>query len=127
MLDTDNMVRALLMLRNTPDPICKLSPAEVLFGRRLRDTLPTISKEISTFNNPAIAEKWKEAWNLKEQSLKAGYVKTLETLSEHTRSLDPLQPGDTVFIQNQTGNHPKRWDRGGVIMEAKYHKVMDSG
>ena len=70
MLDTDNMVRALLMLRNTPDPICKLSPAEVLFGRRLRDTLPTISKEISTFNNPAIAEKWKEAWNLKEQSLK---------------------------------------------------------
>ena len=37
--DTDNMVRALLTLRNTPDPSCKLSPAEVLFGRRLRDTL----------------------------------------------------------------------------------------
>jgi len=56
-LDTDKMVRALLTLRNTPDPSCKLSPDEVLFGRRLRDTLPGISKDISTFDNPDIAER----------------------------------------------------------------------
>jgi len=43
-LDTDEMVRALLTLRNTPATGCKLSPAEILFGRRLRDTLPSISR-----------------------------------------------------------------------------------
>ena len=39
-LDTDRMVKALLIKRNTPDPGCKLSPAEVVFGRKLKDTLP---------------------------------------------------------------------------------------
>ena len=34
-LNNDNIVRALLQQRNTPDCICKLSPAEVLFGRTL--------------------------------------------------------------------------------------------
>ena len=118
-LDTDKMVRALLMLRNTPDPDCKLSPAEVLFGRRLRDSLPCISKDITAFENPHIAERWKNAWSLKERALKQRYVRTLETLNTHTRSLNPLQVGDRVLIQNQAGNNPKRWDRSGVVMEKK--------
>jgi hypothetical protein len=73
-LDNDKMVRALLMLRNTPDPECKLSPAEILFGRRLRDSLPYITKDIPAFQNPNIATRWKDAWDLKERSLKARYV-----------------------------------------------------
>jgi len=73
-LDNDNMVRALLIQRNTPDPGCKLSPAEVLFGRTLRDTLPYIRKDVDTFQNPQLADRWREAWRLKEESLKARYV-----------------------------------------------------
>ena len=34
-LDTETFIRVLLIKRNTPDPICKLSPAEVVFGRKL--------------------------------------------------------------------------------------------
>ena len=49
-LDTDAMVRALLTHRNTPDPGCKLSPAQILLGRPLQDTLPLISKDMM-FNN----------------------------------------------------------------------------
>ena len=116
-LDTDEMVRALLMLRNTPDPTCKLSPAEVIFGRRLPDSLPGISKEMSTYDNPHIARRWKEAWALKEQSLKERYVKSTESLNQQSHPLDPLNVGDNVFIQNQTGNNPTRWDRSGVVME----------
>ena len=40
-LDNDNVVRALLQLRNTPDRDCGLSDAEVLFGRRLKDSNAT--------------------------------------------------------------------------------------
>ena len=46
-LDNDGMVRALLVYRNTPDPGCKLSPAQILLGRPLRDTLPCINKDVN--------------------------------------------------------------------------------
>ena len=39
-LDTDKVLQALLMHRNTPCPITGLSPAQVVFGRVLRDALP---------------------------------------------------------------------------------------
>ena len=45
-LDKEELVRALMRLHNTPDTTCKLSPAKVIFGRRLRD----ISKDVSTYN-----------------------------------------------------------------------------
>ena len=84
-LDNDGMVRALLNYQNTPDPGCKLSPAQILLGRPLRETLPCISKDVMLFNNPEVHPQWKEAWKAKEEALKARYVKTLENLSEHSR------------------------------------------
>ena len=38
-LDSDRLLRALLQLRNTPDPDCSVSPSQIVFGRHLRDTL----------------------------------------------------------------------------------------
>ena len=58
-LDNDGIVRALLTYRNTPDPVCKLSPAEILLRRPLRDTLPIIRKDIMSFNNPQISNHWR--------------------------------------------------------------------
>ena len=116
-LDNDAMVRALLIYRNTPDPGCKLSPAQILLGRPLRDTLPYISKEVMIFNNDQVHPQWKEAWKAKEEALKARYVKTIENLSEHSRPLAALQHGDHVMIQNQSGRFPKKWDKSGVIIE----------
>jgi len=58
-LNIDKMVRALLMKRNTPDHNYKLSPAEVLFGHPLRDSLPFIRKDIDTFDNPQMSGKWR--------------------------------------------------------------------
>ena len=120
-LDNDKMVRALLIQRNTPDSGCKLSPAQILFGRPLRDSLPTLSKNVMVFNNPQISDKWRDAWQMKEDALKTRYVKTLENLQEHTRNLPPLAVGDRVMIQNQTGRFPTRWDRSGRVVETKEH------
>jgi hypothetical protein len=39
-LNTDRVARALLVHHNQTDPVSGLSPAEVIFGRRLRDHLP---------------------------------------------------------------------------------------
>ena len=33
--------------------------------------------------------------------------------------LQPLKVGERVFIENQTGNHPLRWDRTGLVIEVK--------
>ena len=47
------------------------------------------------------------------------YVKSLENLSERTKSLPPLNCGDHVMIQNQTGHFPNNWGESGVVMEFK--------
>ena len=131
-LDNDAMVRALLAYRNTPEPGCKLSPAQILLGRALRDTLPYMNKEIMVFNNPEVHPQWREAWQAKELAMKARYVKTLETLSEHSRPLPMLNVGDEVMVQNQSGRFPKKWDKSGVIVEVRDHdqyviKIAGSG
>ena len=38
-LDMDRFAHALLLHRNTPDPMMELSPARILFGREIRDHL----------------------------------------------------------------------------------------
>ena len=118
-LNTDKLVRALLMHRNTPDPGCKLSPAQVLLGRPLRDSLPYLNKQVMAFNNPQVHSQWRDAWEAKEDALRTRYVKTLENLSEHSRPLPPLRHGDHVMLQNQRGRSPKKWDRSGIVVETK--------
>ena len=40
-LNCDRFARALLIHRNTPDPTTGVSPAQILYGRQLRDHIPT--------------------------------------------------------------------------------------
>ena len=70
-LNTDNMVRPLLKQRNTPDQDCNLSPAEVLFGKTLRDTMPQMSKSVQIFENNQIHSQWHQAWAAKEDAIRA--------------------------------------------------------
>jgi len=120
-LDTDAFAMAMLALRNTPDPDCKLSPAQILFGRQLRDGLPTINGSVPKFFDHNIRPLWRDAWASKEDALRTRYARTYEALGEHSRPLPPLQPGDRVYLQNQVGNFPKKWDRSGTILESRDH------
>ena len=117
-LNTDKFLQGMLQLRNTPDPDCKLSPAQILFGRPLRDAFSFVNR-VNKFRNEAISPVWKDAWRSKEEALRTRFVRSFETLGEKTRALPDLFVGDRVFIQNQTGPHPKKWDRSGVVMELR--------
>ena len=55
------MVQALLTQRNTPDPGCKLFPAQILSGRNLKDLLPYIRKSVMAYDNPQILKMWRNA------------------------------------------------------------------
>ena len=130
-LDNDKLLRALLQLRNTPDPDCHVSPAQIIFGRPIRDAFSFINR-LEKFSNKNVHPTWREVWSAKESALRTRFVKTSEALNGHCKTLGRLVPGDKCFIQNQTGNSPKRWDRTGTVVEVKPHdqyivKVDGSG
>ena len=118
-LDTDEFVRALLTKRNTPDPTSGLSPAEILMGRKLRDSMPSIPKDLMIMNNPMIREGWREAWKAKEEALRIKYTGVQERLRRGSKRLQTLEPGDTVSVQNQNGQHPKVWGKTGTVVEVQ--------
>ena len=115
-LDNDKFLAALLQARNTPDPDCNLSPAQIIFGKPLRDTMSFINK-LEKFSNPNVRPVWRDAWAEKEGALRIRFAKSSEALNEHVKVLKPLKIGDKCFIQNQTGPYPKKWHRTGTVVE----------
>ena len=124
-LNTDAVTRAMLQLRNTPESDSGLSPAQILLGRTLRDSLPLmppIPRGKTVFDRgSAVSRVWQDVWSAKEHALKSRLSKQVEKLQVGTHELGPLHVGDTVRLQNQTGNHPNKWDKTGIIMQVGDH------
>ena len=99
-IDTQDAMKAILTHRNTPSQENGMSPSEMLYGQKLRDHLPDGGREMERY----ITKK-----SEKEADQKG-------------RSLKPLRIGDRVRIQNQVGNHPKRWDKTGEVVEVKPYR-----
>ena len=122
-VNTDKVACALLQQRNTPDRDCKLSPAEVLFGRRLRDSMPQLNKSVMIFESGQIHNQWHKAWSAKEEAIRARLVRSCEQLEGGSKELPRLREGDHVLIQNQdkSSQRPNKWDKQGRIIVAKDH------
>ena len=114
-LDTDKVLRGMLQYRNTPDPVTGLSPAEVVFGRQIRDFTPVLPGKYRP------RDEWRDTLRRREEALTRRHFRDHERWSEHTQKLKQLKVGDSVYIQNQTGNHARRWDKSGVVIEVRQH------
>ena len=104
-------LRALLLHRNTPDRDTGLSPAQVIFGRTIRNFFPVQPERLK------MHPEWRITMEQRERALAKRHARRGKDLQEHTRALAPLQVGQVVLIQNQSGNNPRRWQKSGRVVE----------
>jgi hypothetical protein len=95
----------------------------VIFGRPIREFLPIIPMKYRP------RPEWRLTMEQRELALARRHTRQEKLLTEHTRKLPDLKQGDVVMVQNQTGRHPLKWDKSGMVIEAspfdQYKVKMD--
>ena len=110
-LNKDKFARALLQYRNTPLQGIGLSPAQILFGREIRDFFPFAP------GKAGIRQEWRVTANDREEALAKRHATNIETWNRNVKELSELEIGQNVFVQNQTGNYPQRWGKTGSVID----------
>ena len=108
-LNTNQFAQALLCHRNTPDPSSKVSPAQIVFGREVRDIIPR-----SSYRPP---KAWRDMAAAREDSFLSRHYAQSEK-PRPQRELKQLHPGDRVYVQEQHGSTPRKWSKSGTILES---------
>ena len=93
-LNTDALQHAILQYQNTPDPATKLSLAQCVFGRPIKDfilILPSLYLLHPSCSDTRAA---------REEFLRNRHMKEAERWTVHTRRLPPLAVGHHIHIQN---------------------------
>ena len=107
-LDCDKFAKAILQYRNTPLQDGGLSPAQILFGRDLRDFVPSHPSKYK------LSPRWTELARQRELRI---WTAAPNSSASSSKPLKPIQPGTSVIIQNMGTTKHKRWDRTGIVVE----------
>ena len=101
-----------------------MSPAYMLFGRQLRDALPTSlttwepasMSYVEKYGKPSSV--WSEIRRQRELATARKNAKIIEHYDANKHPLASLSVGDSVSIQNRSGTNPLRWDRTGRFVKS---------
>ena len=110
-LNTDKFMRAVMQYKNTPQQDTMRSPAQMVYGRQLRDFIPSLQHKYEYMDD------WRMSQELRERMLAKQRTKDNEKWTVRTKELPDLLIGTAVSIQNQTGPDPKKWDKTGIVVE----------
>ena len=86
-LTTDYYVMSVLQSRNTPLADVRLSPAQIIFGRQLRDTIPMLANKYQP------REEWCLLRESRERALARRIVADGSRLDEHVKPLQQIPVG----------------------------------
>ena len=104
-LKQEDPAMALMSYRSTPCSSIGFSPAELLMGRKIRTTLPTLEKNL--------LPKWPSRTAVKERDGKEKAKQAYYFNRRHgAKPLPALRPGDTVFMKL---DNEKSWSSPAVI------------
>ena len=121
-LNNDQAVSAILQYRNTPLSDTDLSPAQILFHRNLKDSIPSHPTHYHLHKDWIISAEEREIqFALRNKTIAKRY-------NAHTRPLGDLPVGTYVLLQSKN----KRWNKQGIVVEKLDHrqyniKVKGSG
>ena len=90
-----------------------MSPAQVIFGRQLRDFLPAPHTRYKP--DPG----WVRMKNEREKLMAKRALANMERRAVGCKTLPKLAVGKHVMMQNQDGNNPRRWDHTGRVVEVR--------
>ena len=91
-LNNDKFIRALLAHRNQPCSTAGLSPAQIIYGRVLRDFLPLQPGKFQP------RPEWRQAAEARATAYAQRDIKKGEQIAQGSKPLPPLRPGDCVTI-----------------------------
>ena len=109
-LFSDRFYQGILQYRNSPQQDVRLSPAQIVFGRQIKDFLPVMGYKYEPW------QEWCLIRNEREKGLSKRYEVDGKRLAEYTRDFKEVPFGTDVAVQNQNGKNGIKLERWLLLL-----------